>query len=68
MEPPRKVLAGTGRSAAPRVVCSNYKRNRLEFWSGQSGGQASWGTPAAKSSMSWCASSSWYCTGGDFMK
>jgi len=27
------------------------------------GGPAVLGTPAAKSSMSWCATSSWYCTG-----
>ncbi len=35
---------------------------------GQSAGQLSWGSPAANASMSWCATSSWYCTGGDFMK
>ena len=34
----------------------------------QSAGQLSWGSPAANASTSWCATSSWYCTGGDFMK
>ena len=34
----------------------------------ESTGQLSWGSPAAKASISWCATSSWYCTGGDFMK
>ena len=67
-------LRSTGSTQAGRLIVpgdvweSEPERPETPAAPGQSAGQLSWVSPAAKASISWCATSSWYCTGGDFMK
>ena len=56
----RRVVGGAPAPAAERPFPAGRPA--------QSSGQTGPGSPAAKASTIWWHTSSWYCTGGDFMK